>query len=50
MSEKELINLMRSVKEIAPNEFFETIGIMKGIKIMNEKKNIEIKVATGQKV
>lgn len=41
MSDKELIDLMKSVKEKAPNQFFETIGLMKGIKIMAEK--IEIK-------
>ncbi len=42
MNEKELIELMRSVKEKAPNEFFETIGIMKGIKIMIEKRQKNI--------
>lgn len=43
MTDKEIIELMKSVKEKAPNQFFETIGIMKGIKIMAEKSEINLK-------
>ncbi|CEN77423.1 hypothetical protein [Paraclostridium sordellii] len=50
MTDREIIELVKSMKEKAPNQFFETIGIMKGIKIMSEKnqsnseKNPSIKV------
>lgn len=50
MTDREIIELVKSMKEKAPNQFFETIGIMKGIKIMAEKnesnseKNPSIKV------
>ena len=37
MTDREIIDLIKSVKEKAPNQFFETIGMMKGIKIMAEK-------------
>lgn len=37
MTDREIVELVKSMKEKAPNQFFETIGIMKGIKIMSEK-------------
>ncbi|MDU7965427.1 hypothetical protein [Paraclostridium sordellii] len=37
MTDREIIELIKSMKEKAPNQFFETIGMMKGIKIMAEK-------------
>ena len=43
MTDKEIIELMKTIKEKAPNQFFETIGMMKGIKIMAEKNEITSK-------
>lgn len=37
MTDREIIELIKRMKEKAPNQFFETIGMMKGIKIMSEK-------------
>ncbi|CEQ19692.1 hypothetical protein GOD95_05030 [Paeniclostridium sordellii] len=43
MTDREIIELIKNVKEKAPNQFFETIGIMKGIKIMAEKIEVSSK-------
>jgi hypothetical protein len=38
LSEKELINLMKNMKHNFPNEFYETIGFMKGLKVRMENE------------
>lgn len=38
MTDKEIIELMKNTKEKAPNQFYEIIGMMKGIKLMENKK------------
>ncbi len=44
MSEKEIVNLIKKVKENFPNEFYETIGYMRGLKKgMEIKKERELK-------
>ncbi len=44
MNDREMINLMREVKEKFPNEFHETIGFMKGLNVRNHasKKGIQV--------
>ncbi|WP_286149541.1 hypothetical protein [Romboutsia ilealis] len=46
VSEKELIELMKNVKQNFPNEFYETIGFMRGLKtkLDNERKSTKINV------
>lgn len=44
MNDREIINLIREVKEKFPNEFHETIGFMKGLNARNyvSKKDIQV--------
>lgn len=42
LNEKEVIDLIREVKERFPNEFHETIGFMKGLSIRDYKEKKEI--------
>ncbi len=44
MTEKELVELMKEVKEKFPNEFFETIGYMKGLGAIAKRKQDKLDV------
>ncbi len=49
LNEKELIELMKEVKENFPNEFFETIGYMKGLGARAKRKKDKSYVQQGTK-
>ena len=39
LTEKELVELIKEIKEEFPNEFFEILGYMKGLKLSSKNRS-----------